>query len=139
MAEKHNLILKTLDYAKIECQTNCSMGDMELGTIDEVYYEDTDLRALLENAVLGNEKMSPYANHKMYIVTGVVYSSMFKIIGKRESSFGINGQIAFKSKLGGWMTRVGSLRGGCSNVKCKAALVSRYVYTFHAHTHKIVV
>ncbi|XP_031548935.1 uncharacterized protein LOC116286533 [Actinia tenebrosa] len=125
VVEKHSVSLKTLDYAKIECETNCNMGDMELGNIDEIYYEDTDLRSLLENAILSNKKLSPYSKQKMYIVTGVVYSSMFKVIGKRETSFGINGQIAFKSKLGGWMTRVGSLRGGCSNIKCKAALVSR--------------
>lgn len=126
VVEKHNLTLKTLDHAKLECQANCNMGDMKLGTIDEIYYEDTDLRSLLDSAVLCSEKMSYYSKHKMYIVTGVVYSSMFKIIGKRETTFGINGQIALKSKLGGWMARIGSVGGGCSKVNCKAALVSRY-------------
>lgn len=126
---KHEISLKASEGVSVECTSNCNLGDLELGMMDEEYYEDTDLRDILDSGRLCKDKMAPYLKHKLYIVTSVVYSSMFKIVGKRESRFDLSGRVNLKTKFGGWVGRFGSVGGRCSSMNCKAAMVTRWVFS----------
>ncbi|KXJ15761.1 hypothetical protein AC249_AIPGENE8653 [Exaiptasia diaphana] len=123
--QKHELTLKATEGVSLECTSNCNLGDLELGMMDEEYYEDTDLREILQSGLLCKDKMEPYLKHKLYIVTSVVYSSMFRIVGKRESSFDLSGRVNLKTKFGGWVGKIGSVGGRCSSINCKSAMVTR--------------
>lgn len=114
-----------MEDVELKCNYDCTLGDVELGFMDEEYFEDTDMRSILASGVLCKDKVEPYLKHKLYIVTSVVYSSMFKIVGKRESKLDINGSINMKTKLGGWAAKIGNFGGKCSSMSCKAAMVTR--------------
>lgn len=84
-------------YRTVDCP-----GDLVLGKLDEEYFEDPDIREILSNFKLDEEKMKPFEDaQKIYLVTSVVYSDKFKIKGKPERSDSVNfhGDIGKFTKL----------------------------------------
>ena len=61
-----------------------NLGGILLGRVREEYILDPDLRGILSIAVLNADKMIPYQDHELFLVTSVVYSEKFVVVGERE-------------------------------------------------------
>ncbi|XP_067038685.1 uncharacterized protein [Acropora muricata] len=61
-----------------------NLGSILLGRVREEYILDPDLRGILSIAVLNADKMIPYQDHELFLVTSVVYSEKFVVVGERE-------------------------------------------------------
>ena len=61
-----------------------NLGDLQLGRVGQEYILDPDLREILSCAVLDAEKMIPYQDQELFLITSVVYSEKFEVVGKRK-------------------------------------------------------
>lgn len=59
-------------------------GDLELGTLDQEYIKDPDLRELLDIAALDVKRMESLEDQKLRLIYSVIYSAKFALRGKRE-------------------------------------------------------
>lgn len=59
-------------------------GDLELGTLDQEYIKDPDLRELLDIAALDVKRMESLEDQKLRLIYSVIYSEKFALRGKRE-------------------------------------------------------
>ena len=61
-----------------------NLGDLLLGRVHERYILDPDLRGILSCAVLDADKMIAYQDHELLLITSVVYSEKFEVVGRRK-------------------------------------------------------
>ena len=61
-----------------------NLGDILLGRVRQEYIVDPDLRGILSGAVLDADKMIAYQDHELLLITSVVYSEKFVVVGERE-------------------------------------------------------
>ena len=61
-----------------------NLGDLQLGRVRQEYILDPDLRGILSCAVLDADKMIPYQDQELFLITSVVYSEKFDVVGKRK-------------------------------------------------------
>ena len=61
-----------------------NLGDVQLGKVRQEYILDPDFREILFHAVLDAEKMIAYQDHELFLITSVVYSEKFEVVGKRK-------------------------------------------------------
>ncbi|XP_015780315.1 PREDICTED: uncharacterized protein LOC107358209 isoform X1 [Acropora digitifera] len=69
--------------ADIKLIADDNLGDLLLGRVRQEYILDPDLRGLLSIAVLDADKMIAYQDHELLIITSVVYSEKFEVVGER--------------------------------------------------------
>ena len=70
-------------FGGIKLIADDNLGDLLLGRIREEYILDPDLRGLLSIAVLDADKMIAYQDHELLLITSVVYSEKFEVVGER--------------------------------------------------------
>ena len=75
-----------VDIADIEIKLTAddNLGDLQLGRVGQKYILDPDLRGILSCAVLDADKMTPYQDQELFLITSVVYSEKFEVVGKRK-------------------------------------------------------
>ena len=69
--------------ADIKLIADDNLGDLLLGSVRQEYILDPDLRGLLSIAVLDADKMIAYQDHELLLITSVVYSEKFEVVGER--------------------------------------------------------
>ena len=84
-----NKRLKQVDFdiariGEIKLTADDNLGDLLLGRVRQEYILDPDLRGILSSAVLDADKMIAYQDHELFLITSVVYSEKFEVVGKRE-------------------------------------------------------
>ncbi|XP_048577854.1 uncharacterized protein LOC5501698 [Nematostella vectensis] len=72
------------EHFKIAGTKKHDLGELSLGNVQEEFYKETGLRAILHKAFLDPVKMLPYEKEKLYIITGVVYSDRLRVLGARR-------------------------------------------------------
>ena len=72
------------DVGEVKLTAADHLGDLLLGKLSEEYIEDPDLRGILACAVLDADKMIPYQHGELFLMTSVVYSEKFEVVGKRK-------------------------------------------------------
>ncbi|XP_044172140.1 uncharacterized protein LOC114964437 isoform X2 [Acropora millepora] len=70
-------------FGGIKLIADDNLGDLLLGRVREEYILDPDLRGLLSIAVLDADKMIAYQDHELLLITSVVYSEKFEVVGER--------------------------------------------------------
>lgn len=101
-ANSQEFKLEVENLAGATYRTQDCPGDLVLGKLDEEYFEDPDIREILSNFTLDENKMKPFEEaQKIYIVTSVVYSDKFKIKGKpnHSDSIDVHGNMGKLTKL----------------------------------------
>ena len=71
------------DMAGITFAADDNLGDLLLGRVRQEYIEDPDHRGILSSAVLDADKMIAYQDHELLLITSVVYSEKFEVVGER--------------------------------------------------------
>ncbi|XP_067035698.1 uncharacterized protein [Acropora muricata] len=95
------------DFGEIKLTTDDNLGDLQLGRVRQEYILDPDLREILSWAVLDADKMIVYKDRELFLMTSVIYSEKFEVVGKRmqeretEAGFEPPSQLSkvLKSKL----------------------------------------
>ena len=59
-------------------------GDLGLGKLTRKYITDPDIRSLLANTALNAKKMEPYEENILHLLTSVIYSEKFELVGGRK-------------------------------------------------------
>ena len=54
--------------------------DLQLGRVGQNYILDPDLRGILSRVVLDANKMIPYQDQELFLITSVVYSKKFEVV-----------------------------------------------------------
>ena len=67
----------------IKLSADDNVGDLLLGRVRQEYILDPDLRGILSSAVLDADKMIPYQDQDLFLITSVVYSENFEFVDKR--------------------------------------------------------
>lgn len=62
------------------------------------------LRSILTKARLDRAKIQPYENRKLYLITGVVYSTKLEITGERGRTDAVDASMAFPRL--DWLTKI---------------------------------
>ncbi|XP_067035519.1 uncharacterized protein [Acropora muricata] len=76
-----------LDIAEmggIKLTEDVDLGDLQLGRVGQKYILDLDVRGILSRAVLDANKMIPYQDQELFLITSVVYSEKFEVVGQRR-------------------------------------------------------
>ena len=69
---------------EIRLTADDNMGDLLLGRVRQKYILDPDLRGILSRTVLDADKMIPYQDQELLLITSVVYSEKFEVVGERK-------------------------------------------------------
>ncbi|XP_067035741.1 uncharacterized protein [Acropora muricata] len=72
------------DVGEVKLTTADHLGVLLLGKIREEYITDLDLRGILSRTVLDADKMTPYQDQELFLITSVVYSEKFEVVGERR-------------------------------------------------------
>ena len=54
--------------------------ELQLGRVGQEYILDSDLRGILSRVVLDANKMIPYQDQELFLITSVVYSKKFEVV-----------------------------------------------------------
>ncbi|XP_015770417.1 PREDICTED: uncharacterized protein LOC107348871 isoform X3 [Acropora digitifera] len=79
--------LNIADIGDIKLTADDNLGDLQLGKVRQEYILDPDLRGILSCTVLDADKMIPYQDQELFLITSVVYSEKFDVVGKRKQEW----------------------------------------------------
>ena len=68
----------------VNVKTADVLGELELGKLDQEYFNDPDLRDLLDKTALDVTRMKTLEDQKLRLIYSVIYSEKFLLKGKRE-------------------------------------------------------
>ncbi|XP_067035689.1 uncharacterized protein [Acropora muricata] len=68
------------DIARIGLTADGNPVDLQLGRVGQKYILDPDLRGILSRVVLDANKMIPYQDQELFLITSVVYSNKFEVV-----------------------------------------------------------
>ena len=71
------------DFGEIKLTADDNLGDLQLGRVRQEYILDPYLRGILSWAVLDADKMIFYKDRELFLMTSVIYSEKFEVVGKR--------------------------------------------------------
>ena len=72
------------DVGETKLTVHVNLGDLQLGRVRQEYILDPDLRDILSLAVLDADKMTPYQDQELFLITSVVNSEKFEVVGERK-------------------------------------------------------
>ena len=74
------------DVGGVKLTADDNFGDLQLGKVRQEYILDPHFREILRSAyaVLDANKMIPYQDHELLLMTSVIYSEKFEVVGKRK-------------------------------------------------------
>lgn len=75
-----------------------NLGDLLLGKLRQEYILDVELREILRSAALDGEKMIPYKGQELFVITSIVCSEKFEVVGERKR------QVCTLSSLSLWIS-----------------------------------
>ena len=78
------IYVNVAEIGRIKLTAYVDLGDLQLGRVGQKYILDPELREILSCAVLDAEKMIPYQDQELFLITSVVYSEKFELVGKRK-------------------------------------------------------
>ena len=78
------IYLNVAEIGRIKLTAYVDLGDLQLGRVGQKYILDPELREILSCAVLDADKMIPYQDQELFLITSVVYSEKFELVGKRK-------------------------------------------------------
>ena len=70
-------------FGGIKLIADDNLGDLLLGRVRQEYILDPDIRGILSSAVLDADKMIPYQDQDLFLITSVVYSEKFEVVDER--------------------------------------------------------
>ena len=70
------------DIAEVNLKISRDLGELELGKLDQEYFNDPDLKSILQETELDTEKMKDFEKEKLYLIYSVIYSERFEVGGK---------------------------------------------------------
>lgn len=76
--------LKVADIVQGNLKISYKLGELELGKLDQEYFNDPVLEDILKESELDAEKMKRYENEELHLIYSVIYSERFQLKGKRE-------------------------------------------------------
>ncbi|KAK2572919.1 hypothetical protein P5673_001931 [Acropora cervicornis] len=83
--ENHmEIYLNVAEIGRIKLTAYVDLGDLQLGRVGQKCILDPELREILSCAVLDADKMIPYQDQELFLITSVVYSEKFELVGKRK-------------------------------------------------------
>ncbi|XP_067035750.1 uncharacterized protein [Acropora muricata] len=88
------------DVGEVKLTAADHLGDLLLGKLSEEYIEDPDLRGILACAVLDADKMIPYQHGELFLMTSVVYSEKFEVVGKRKQEREVEARLQAQPVIG---------------------------------------
>ena len=60
------------------------LGELELGKLDEDYFDDPDLDSILQETELDKGRMKRLEDVELRLIYSVIYSERFQLKGKRQ-------------------------------------------------------
>ena len=54
--------------------------DLQLGRVGQKYVLDPDLRGILSRVGLDADKMIPYQDQELFLITSVIYTTKFQVV-----------------------------------------------------------
>ncbi|XP_074613756.1 uncharacterized protein LOC141873610 [Acropora palmata] len=78
------IYLNVAEIGRIKLTAYVDLGDLQLGRVGQKCILDPELREILSCAVLDADKMIPYQDQELFLITSVVYSEKFELVGKRK-------------------------------------------------------
>ncbi|KAL9985267.1 hypothetical protein ACROYT_G007647 [Oculina patagonica] len=83
-ASSKELGVEVSQQMEVTVRTHEDLGDVQLGKLCQSYITDPDIRGVLaEKAVLDDKKMEPHKDDDLYLITSVVYSDKLEVTGDR--------------------------------------------------------
>ena len=77
--------LKVADIVQGNLKISYKLGELELGKLDQEYFNDPVLEDILKESELDAEKMKRYENEELHLIYSVIYSERFQLKGKRQN------------------------------------------------------
>ncbi|XP_015777273.1 PREDICTED: uncharacterized protein LOC107355245 isoform X2 [Acropora digitifera] len=113
------IYLNVAEIGRIKLTGYVDLGDLQLGRVGQKYILDPELREILSCAVLDAHKMIPYQDEELFLITSVVYSEKFELVGKRKQEREIEARLealshfskVLKSKVDGKYKKTSSPAG----------------------------
>ncbi|XP_029192483.2 uncharacterized protein LOC114958808 [Acropora millepora] len=81
------------DVGEVKLTAADHLGVLLLGKLREEYIKDPDLRGILSDTVLDAEKMTPYQDQELFLITSVVYSEKFEVVGERKQELEVKARV----------------------------------------------
>ena len=81
--------LKAANCVEGNIKISYDLGELELGKLDEEYFDDPDLVDILQTTELDTEKMRRFENEELRLIYSVIYSERFQLKGKRHCEVSI--------------------------------------------------
>ena len=78
---------------------SCTLGKLQLGKLDEEYFDDPDLESILQETELDTGKMTGLENEELRLIYSVIYSGKFELKGKRKQEVVITYHLSIASDL----------------------------------------
>ena len=78
------LALDGAHFGGANLTVDVNLGDLQLGRVREEYILDPDLRDILSVAEVDPNKMIPHRDRELFLITSVVNSEKFEVVGKRK-------------------------------------------------------
>ncbi len=63
---------------------SCDLGKLELGKLDEEYFNDPGMNSILQETELDTKQMTRFENAELRLIYSVIYSERFELKGKRQ-------------------------------------------------------
>ena len=74
--------LKVADIVQGNLKISYKLGELELGKLDQEYFNDPVLEDILNESELDAEKMKRYENEELHLIYSVIYSDGFNLKAK---------------------------------------------------------
>ncbi|XP_067035744.1 uncharacterized protein [Acropora muricata] len=81
------------DVGEVQLTAADHLRVLLLGKLREEYIKDPDLRGILSDTVLDAEKMTPYQDQELFLITSVVYSEKFEVVGERKQELEVKARV----------------------------------------------
>ena len=72
-------------FFEVTVKLDQDYGEVRLGRLTQQYITDPDIRGLLENTTLDNNKMKTFEDVDLLLITSVIKSEKFEVKGERKS------------------------------------------------------
>lgn len=81
------------DVGEVKLTAVDHLGVLLLGKLREEYITDPDLRGILSRTVLDADTMTPYQDQELFLITSVVYSEKFEVVGERKQELEVEARL----------------------------------------------
>ncbi|XP_078357894.1 uncharacterized protein LOC144642722 [Oculina patagonica] len=76
--------LKAANMVEGKLKISCDFGKLELGKLDEEYFNDPGMNSILQETELDTKQMTRFENAELRLIYSVIYSERFELKGKKQ-------------------------------------------------------